>query len=312
MELESVPSVEQPLLVITEQEMLTQEQIPDEINVPSRKRQRLNLQDLSNTKPLAPVRASGRIRIKMFAAAELKTPEPSVKATKIVLNNNTVNHKQRRRSKKLKTDLVSELAIDVKRPTSVLVDTSIRALLTNVAFSQLSPENQKILIESLPLVDRPVGFSKENQSIELNPSSINNEFFNRACLEWRDRLSNGEFTNESQMKLRAEQEREKSKIDPWKARNFEGIWGIKSTTNGLVNVGAMMEKSALEMKGKVKQGDFEIPEGFISEVWEREQCEDGETIEIKELSEDETCRETVSWIGYSPIKLHLIVLHFAA
>lgn len=298
MELESVPPVDQPLLVTTEQELLTQELIPDETIIPSRKRQRLNLQDLSNTKPLAPVRASGRIRIKMFAAAELKTPEPTVKATKIVLNNNTVNHKQRRRSKKLKTDLVSELAIDVKRPTSVLVDTSIRALLTNVAFSQLSSENQKILIESLPLVDRPVGFSKENHGIDLNPSSINNEFFNRACLEWRDRLSNGEFTNESQMKLRAEQEREKSKIDPWKARNFEGIWGIKSTGNGLVNVGAMMEKSALEMKGRVKQGDFEIPEGFISEVWEREQCEDGEMVEIKEMSEDEACRDMVSLINY--------------
>lgn len=284
-----VPSAEPPPLDPLGQEELLPEQVSDETNIPMRKRQRLNLQDVSNTKPLAPVRASGRIRIKMSAAAELKTPEPTVKVVKTVLNHNSssINHKQRRRPKKLKTDLVSELAIDVKRPSSVLVDTSIRALLTNVAFAQLSPENQKILIESLPLVDRPVALSKENQGVELNPSSINNEFFNRACLEWRDRLSNGEFTNESQMKLRAEQERERSKIDPWKARNFEGIWGIKSNGNGSVNVGAMMEKSALEMKGRVKQGDFEIPEGFISEVWEREQCDDEETSEtLKEESWD--------------------------
>lgn len=264
---------------------------------PLRKRQRHNLQDVSNTKPLAPIRASGRIRIKMTAAAELKPPEPTVRPVK-VLSNNSNSNKQRRRPKKLKTDLVSELAIDVKRPSSVLVDTSIRALLTNVAFSQLSPENQKILIESLPLVDRPVAPSKENQAVELKPSSINNEFFNRACIEWRDRLSNGEFTNEHQTKLRAEHEKEKSKIDPWKARNFEGIWGIKSNGHGAVNVGAMMEKSALEMKERVEQGDFEIPEGFISEVWKRNEIEEIED-DTKTESNDENWK-IVSPSSYSP------------
>lgn len=262
---------------------------------PLRKRQRQNLQDVSNTKPLAPLRASGRIRIKMTAAAEQKPPDPEQKPTK-VLSSSMLN-KQRRKSKKLKTDLVSELAIDVKRPSSVLVDTSIRALLTNVAFSQLSPENQKILIESLPLVDRPIALSKENQGIELNPSSINNEFFNRACVEWRDRLSNGEFTNEHQTKLRAEHEREKSKIDPWKARNFEGIWGIKTNGHGVVNVGAMMEKSAMEMKERVEQGDFEIPEGFISEVWKREDDDTDENIKEEDIVEsNEEFWKTVSCV----------------
>lgn len=275
MELQPPPSA----IVADPPDIFQEEEEALEPATPLRKRQRQNLQDVSNTKSLAPIRASGRIRIKMTAAAELKTTEPITKPnTKTSFCNSNIsssNNKQRRRAKKLKSDSASDIAIDVKRPSSVLVDLSIRTLLTNVAFCQLSPENQKILIESLPLVDRPSAMSKENQSIELNPSSINNEFFNRACVEWRDRLSNGEFTNEHQTKLRAEQEREKSKIDPWKARNFEGIWGIKS--NGSVNVAAMMEKSAMEMKGRVEQGDFEIPEGFISEVWKREQTVDGIT-----------------------------------
>lgn len=258
----------------------------DPLSMQSRKRQRLSEnQDVSNTKSLpAPLRASGRIRIKMTAAAELKLPQPATKPTTKVLNSSISNIKQRRKTKKLKSDLVSELAIDVKRPSSVLVDTSIRALLTNVAFAQLSPENQKILVESLPLVDRPTVLSTEHQSVELNLSSINNEFFNRACIEWRDRLSNGEFTNEHQTKLRAEHEREKSKIDPWKARNFEGIWGIKSNGH---SVGAMMEKSAMEMKQRVEQGDFEIPEGFINEVWERKESE--------ELDEDSKLESNDNW-----------------
>lgn len=50
----------------------------------------------------------------------------------------------------------------------------------------------------------------------LSSSGLNNEFFARACLEWRERLAEGEFTPENQQKLKAEAEREKSKLDPWK------------------------------------------------------------------------------------------------
>lgn len=298
---ESQPQSLQTLPPIELHSQIQQLELPSESQTPLRKRHRQNLQDVSNTKSLSPpVRSSGRIRVKIAAAAsELqKPPEPPVVVkppAKVVVNNganssNNSSARQRRRPKKIKTDLVSELAIDVKRPSSVLVDTSIRALLTNVAFAQLSPENQKILIESLPLVDRPQAPSKENQAVALNPSSINNEFFNRACIEWRDRLSNGEFTNEHQTKLRAEHEREKSKIDPWKARNFEGIWGIKTNGHGAVNVGAMMEKSAMEMKDMVEQGDFEIPEGFISEVWKEE-----EEIQDQPIEEEPVEEEMPSW-----------------
>jgi len=50
-------------------------------------------------------------------------------------------------------------------------------------------------------------------------SGLNNEFFARACLEWRERLSEGEFTLENQQRLRAEAEREKNRLDPWKVTN---------------------------------------------------------------------------------------------
>lgn len=250
-----------------------------------RKRQRQNLQDVSNKQPLAPSRTSGRIRIKMEAAAaaeqqkkqEMPSPKPPPTTTNVVspqtVAAKSIKHRKRRQRQKNEG---GEIQIDVKRPNSVLVDTSIRALLTNYAFSQLSPENQKILIESLPLVDRP-SHADNNKPLELCPSSINNEFFNRACIEWRDRLAYGEFTNEHQTKLKAEQERDKSKIDPWKARNFENIWGIKTSVKE--NLGEILEKSAMEVKGRMEQGDFEIPEGFISEMWkEGEQNSPPETV----------------------------------
>ncbi|KAG5667830.1 hypothetical protein PVAND_015799 [Polypedilum vanderplanki] len=268
---------------------------------PSRKRQRQNLQDVSN-KSITPSRASGRIRIKMEAAAaaaeqqkqqqqQQETSEKqqpvAVTATQSQKPQVSMKHRKRRtKNKQINGDSYHELQIDVKRPNSVLVDTSIRALLTSFAFSRLSPENQKILIESLPLVDRPS--ANDNEPLALNPSSINNEFFNRACIEWRDRLAYGEFTNEHQTKLRAEQEREKSKIDPWKARNFEGIWGIKS--NQKENLGEILEKSALEVK-QLEQGDFEIPAVYINEVWKNEKEEEVET--RKEVEEEEIVDEIV-------------------
>jgi additional sex combs-like protein len=35
-------------------------------------------------------------------------------------------------------------------------------------------------------------------------------------LEWRERLAEGEFTPENQQKLKAEAEKEMSRLDPWK------------------------------------------------------------------------------------------------
>lgn len=268
----------------------------DHSPIASRKRQRQNLQDVSNTKLLVPSRASGRIRIKMAAAAAeeavLKSPV-TTSIQKPSLTSKITKVKQRQRQKKTKSDVLNDLIIDMKRPSSVLVDTSIRALLTNMAFAQLSPENQKILIECLPLVDRPSASFKENQIIELNNGAINNEFFNRACIEWRDRLAYGEFTNEHQTKLRVELERDRAKIDPWKARNFEGIWGLKIGPTREVNVGAIMEKSAMEMKSRMEQGDFEIPEGFISEVWQ-DKANDAKDEDDEKLSSDDIT-ETNGW-----------------
>lgn len=259
---------------------------------PVKKRQRQAFVDDPN-KQLAPARTSGRIRIKMEAAAaaeqqkihdqQQQQQQQQQEQSKTIPKPPVVIKHRRRRRPKLNGDANCELQIDVKRPNSVLVDTSIRALLTNFAFSQLSPENQKILVESLPLVDRPVPGS-DSEPIELNPSSINNEFFNRACIEWRDRLAYGEFTNEHQTKLKAEQERDKSKIDPWKARNFEGIWGIKATFKD--NLGSILEKSAMEVR-RMEQDDFDIPEGFINEMWKVEEAaaqqQQSESDENKEM-----------------------------
>jgi hypothetical protein len=54
----------------------------------------------------------------------------------------------------------------------------------------------------------------------LNTSVLNNEFFAQACLEWTHRLSEGEFTPENQQKMKMDNDREKSKLDPFKVSDY--------------------------------------------------------------------------------------------
>ncbi|XP_049868628.1 polycomb protein Asx [Pectinophora gossypiella] len=134
--------------------------------------------------------------------------------------------KPRKRSgKKLSTaaqlQQTREGCIDLETPDSILVNTNIRQLLNKHTFSLLPPLYQYKLGQLLPTVDRP------SPSGRLSSSSLNNEFFSRACLEWQDCLSGGEFTPENQQKMKTEAEKEKSKIDPWKLKHFEPFWGEK-------------------------------------------------------------------------------------
>ncbi len=76
----------------------------------------------------------------------------------------------------------------------------------------------------------------------MGATSLNNEFFTKSCVEWRERLAkgteeeltvlslthlplvtvvvtsrvSGEFTQENQQRIKHEEEKDQMKIDPWK------------------------------------------------------------------------------------------------
>lgn len=152
---------------------------------------------------------------------------------------------KRRTNKKMSTaaqlEQTREGCIDLETPDSILVDANLRQLLNKHTFSILPPLYQYKLIQLLPSVDRPSLSSTPEDNVtagegsstggasggglRLSSSSLNNEFFARACLEWRDRLAEGEFTPDNQMKLKSEADRERGKVDPWKVKHFEPFWG---------------------------------------------------------------------------------------
>ncbi|XP_067007446.2 polycomb group protein Asx isoform X2 [Anabrus simplex] len=138
---------------------------------------------------------------------------------------------RKRSNKKLSAaaqlEQTKEGCIDLETPDSILVNTNLRALLNKHTFSSLPPLYQHKLVQLLPDVDRAGITAQPDSSLRLNTSGLNNEFFARACLEWRERLAEGEFTPENQQKLKAEAEKELSRLDPWKLKHFEPIWGEK-------------------------------------------------------------------------------------
>ncbi|XP_016368620.1 putative Polycomb group protein ASXL1 isoform X1 [Sinocyclocheilus rhinocerous] len=114
--------------------------------------------------------------------------------------------------------------VDFETPGSILVNTNIRALINTRTFAAFPPYSQQQLLQLLPEVDRQVG---PDGLARLSSSALNNEFFTHASQSWKERLAEGEFTHEMQVRFRQEMEKEK-KVEPWKEKFFEEYHGQRS------------------------------------------------------------------------------------
>ncbi|XP_029142354.1 putative Polycomb group protein ASXL1 [Protobothrops mucrosquamatus] len=113
--------------------------------------------------------------------------------------------------------------VDFETPGSILVNTNLRALINSRTFNALPLHFQQQLLLLLPEVDRQAG---TDGLLRLSGSALNNEFFAHAAQSWRERLADGEFTHEMQVRIRQEMEKEK-KTEVWKERFFEDYYGQK-------------------------------------------------------------------------------------
>ncbi|KAM9355633.1 putative Polycomb group protein ASXL2 [Pholidichthys leucotaenia] len=114
--------------------------------------------------------------------------------------------------------------IDVETPDSILVNTNLRAIINKHTFSVLPPHCQQKLLELLPEVDRQACM---DGLLKVTSSALNNEFFTSAAQSWKERLAEGEFTPELQLRMRQEIEKEK-KVEHWKEAFFENYYGENS------------------------------------------------------------------------------------
>ncbi|KAK7590220.1 hypothetical protein V9T40_001833 [Parthenolecanium corni] len=206
------------------------------------KRRKKNTKIAAGTSPLVPPHFSQTSQSTAGEESDYRIRVPTV--IELLLAIPGLNMKRKRSNKKLSTaaqlEQTKEGCIDLETPDSILVQTNLRDLLNEQAFSSLPQLYQQKLIQLLPSVDRILVNAPAESIYKLSHSGLNNEFFKSACSEWRDRLSDGEFTPENQQKRKLEAERERNKLDPWKIKHFEPIWG--DNANVLPNIASSCTK----------------------------------------------------------------------
>ncbi|XP_076967681.1 polycomb group protein ASXL1 isoform X3 [Tamandua tetradactyla] len=136
--------------------------------------------------------------------------------------------------------------IDFETPGSILVNTNLRALINSRTFHALPSHFQQQLLFLLPEVDRQVG---TDGLMRLSSSALSNEFFTHAAQSWRERLADGEFTHEMQVRIRQEMEKEK-KVEHWKEKFFEDYYGQKL---GLTKEESLQQNTGQE-EAEIKSG----------------------------------------------------------
>ncbi|XP_072222074.1 putative Polycomb group protein ASXL2 isoform X1 [Leuresthes tenuis] len=146
--------------------------------------------------------------------------------TKADLCHPVVPRKVSQRSGRLSAGQIkrTKCKIDVETPDSILVNTNLRALMNKHTFSVLPPDCQQRLLKLLPEVDRQACL---DGLLKVTSSALNNEFFTSAAQSWKERLAEGEFTPELQLRMRQEIEKEK-KVEHWKEAFFESYYGESS------------------------------------------------------------------------------------
>ena len=117
-----------------------------------------------------------------------------------------------------------EMTINLETPDSILSVVNLRTLLNKSTFSKLPPLYQFKLMQLLPQVDL---LFEEKKGLRLNSSAFNNEFFAKACHEWRERLLKGDFTAEAVVMREKDMAFDKKRLDPWKLKHYEPLWGMK-------------------------------------------------------------------------------------
>ncbi|XP_014666138.1 PREDICTED: putative Polycomb group protein ASXL2 [Priapulus caudatus] len=134
----------------------------------------------------------------------------------------TTSWVHRRRYRRSSGSSQSEVTVDLETPNSVLVHTNLRNLVNRHTLVSLPQSYQYQLIQMLPEVER---LECAGNPKSLSSSSLNNEFLARALQDWKERLAEGEFMPENKQKLKQEGEKDLVKLDPWKQKHFEPVWG---------------------------------------------------------------------------------------
>ena len=111
--------------------------------------------------------------------------------------------------------------IDLTTPDSILTQINLKGIFKVETFSSLPLYYQYKLIKLLPKCDQeltPQGW------LNLSPTALTNEYFTKAHRHWAKQLKESKLNSDFVQKCKADLEKGKQNLDPFKVKNFEPIW----------------------------------------------------------------------------------------
>lgn len=117
-----------------------------------------------------------------------------------------------------------EKRLNLQTADSVLVATNLRSILTIENLQSLPNNCQNLLVKLLPQFDQ---VTSSEGIMKPTKTALTNEYFVRFCLHYQEKLSENKLSDEAVEQAKNDTSRELAKLDPWKLRNFEPVWGQK-------------------------------------------------------------------------------------
>lgn len=122
-------------------------------------------------------------------------------------------------------EIRDERRLNLQTADSVVVATNLKSILTYQSLQSLPTHCQTLLARLLPKFDQVV--NENNGLVEASPTALNNEHFARFCSQFQEKLSDNKLCDDAVEQTKTDTSRELARLDPWKLRNYEPIWGQK-------------------------------------------------------------------------------------
>lgn len=128
-------------------------------------------------------------------------------------------------------EIREEKKINLQTSDSVVVATNLKSILTLENLKLLPANCQTQLIRLLPELDQIK--NQTDGTIEARETALSNEYFARFCTQYLGKLSDNKLSDEAVEQAKTDTSKELARLDPWKLRNYEPVWGQKLVSQSI-------------------------------------------------------------------------------
>lgn len=122
------------------------------------------------------------------------------------------------------TEIRNERKVNLQTPDSVLTATNLKSILSIEALNSLPTHYQNQLVKLLPEPDQ---VTQEDGTLKPSDTALNNEHFARFCTQYLEKLTDNKLSEKAIEQAKLDVSKELARLDPWKLKNLEPIWGKK-------------------------------------------------------------------------------------